>query len=200
MLSKLRIKGIQKKRKYIYGKQNHLCKSCGREFLLVLALEPVQEEKRLLVEGLLLERISLRGICRVVKVSLAWLIKYMAEELFDKLPEHIHVETEHAWKDVVIQRLEAEADEMSSFIGRKKNRQWIWVALDKGTKKVIAFHVGDRSKRSARKLWVAIPARYKKNGIFYTDLYVSYDRVIPKAQHRKISKKARLTNHVERLF
>ena len=58
------------------------------------------------------------------------------------------------------------------------------VALGAVTKKVIAFHVGDRSKRSAQKLWEAIPAAYRKNGIFYTDLYVSYDGVIPKAQHK----------------
>ena len=183
-----------------YGKQNHQCKNCGREFVLALELDPVPEEKKSLADELLLERISLRGICRVLNVSLAWLIEYMVTDLFDKLPEHIHIETGHDGKNVVIQRLEAEADEMFSYVGHKQNKQWIWVAIDASTRKVIAFYVGDRSKRSARRLWEAIPARYKTGGIFYTDLYVSYGGVIPKAQHKKINKRARLTNHVERLF
>ena len=183
-----------------YGKKNHQCKKCGREFIRVLEQEPVFEENKALTEKMLLEKIPLRGICRVLDVSLAWVAGYMVVDLFDKLPEHIHVELGHDGKDVIIHRLEAELDEMSSFVERKKNKQWIWVALDKATKKVIAFHVGDRNKRSARKLREAIPARYKKDGIFYTDLYASYEGVIPTAQHKRINKKARLTNHVERLF
>ena len=102
------------------------CKSCGREFVLHLELEPVSDENKSMVRGLLLERISLRGICRVLGVSLAWLIKYMVEELFDRLPEHVHLETEHEGKALVIQRLEAEVDEMFSFVGCKQNKQWIW--------------------------------------------------------------------------
>ena len=63
---------------------------------------------------------------------------------------------------------------------------------------VIAFHVGDRSKRSARQLWKAIPEAYQQKATFYTDQYVSYRGVIPTPQHREISKRARKTNHIER--
>jgi IS1 family transposase len=31
---------------------------------------------------------------------------------------------------VVIQRLEVEADAMESFVQKKANKQWIWLALD----------------------------------------------------------------------
>jgi hypothetical protein len=47
-------------------------------------------------------------------------------------------------------RLEAEADEMWSFVVSKENKQWIWIALDGATRQVIAFYVGDRSASSAR--------------------------------------------------
>ena len=33
---------------------------------------------------------------------------------------------------------------MSSFVGDKENKQWIWIALDMWTKQVIAFYVGER--------------------------------------------------------
>jgi transposase-like protein len=48
------------------GKQNHRCKLCGRAFVLILENTAITAEQRTLVERLLLERISLRGICRAV--------------------------------------------------------------------------------------------------------------------------------------
>jgi insertion element IS1 protein InsB len=63
---------------------------------------------------------------------------------------------------------------------------------------VIAFHVGDRSRRSATRLWAKIPQAYRQHATFYTDQYVVYAGVIPAAQHRAISTLARKTNHIER--
>ena len=42
-------------------------------------------------------------------------------------------------------RLEAEADETWSFVQKKANKQWIWIAMDATTRQIIAFHVGYRS-------------------------------------------------------
>jgi hypothetical protein len=33
------------------------------------------------------------------------------------------------------------------------NKQWLWIAMDATSRQVIAFHVGDRSRRSAQRLW-----------------------------------------------
>ncbi len=88
---------------------------------------------------------------------------------------------------------------MFGFVGNKKNKQWIWLAMDAKTRQVIAFYVGDRSKRSARKLWKAIPKAYKQNALFYTDKYEAYKGVIPADQHQPVSKQTRKTNHIERL-
>ena len=181
-----------------YGKQNYQCRRCGREFIVEVDRDTVSEEKQELVRKLLLERISLRGICRVMSVSLDWLLTYIVS-LYEELPEHLNVSVVHADNNVIIQCLEVEADEMLSFVGKKKNKKWIWLAMDVKTRQVIAFHVGDRSKRSARKLWNAIPEAYKQSARFYTDQYVSYRGVIPTPQHREISKRARKTNHIERL-
>ena len=63
---------------------------------------------------------------------------------------------------------------------------------------MIAFHVGDRSRKSAKRLWAKIPQAYRQHATFYTDQYVVYAGVIPVAQHRAISKLARKTNHIER--
>jgi IS1 family transposase len=157
----------------------------------------IAEETRALIERLLRERISLRGICRAVGVGLKWLLGFIVS-CFEALPEHLHVQPITSNADVMIQRLEVEADEMASFVQKKANKQWIWLALDTKTRQIIAFHVGDRSRHSARRLWAKMPQAYRQHATFYTDQYVVYDGVIPAAQHKAITKLARKTNHIER--
>ena len=70
--------------------------------------------------------------------------------------------------------------------------------MDTKSRQIIAFHVGDRSRKSARRLWAKIPLAYRQHATFHTDQYVVYEGVIPTAQHRAINKLARTTNHIER--
>ncbi len=179
------------------GKQNHQCKDCGRQFVDCFEQYLIPDDTRTLIERLLLERLSLRGICRAVGVGLKWLLEFIVN-CFEAMPDHLNVQPITGNADVMIQRLEVEADEMASFVQKKANKQWIWLAMDVKTRQVIAFHVGDRSRKSARKLWGKIPKAYRRYATFHTDQYVVYTGVIPAAQHRTISKKARKTNHIER--
>ena len=157
----------------------------------------VSDDTRALIERLLVERISLRGICRAMGVTLKWLLGFLVE-CIEALPDHLHVQPVTCKHNVMIQRLEVEADEMASFVPKKANKSWIWIAMDATSRQVIAFHAGDRSRRSAKRLWAKIPEAYRQHATFYTDQYVVYEGVIPAAQHRAISKLARKTNHVER--
>ncbi len=179
------------------GKQNHRCKLCGRAFVLLPENHLITEEQRTLIERLLLERISLRGICRAVGVGLRWLLEFMVAR-FQAAPEHLYVKPPAGTQAVILHRLEAEIDELWSFVGTKANRQWVWIAMNATTRQVIAFHVGDRSRQSAVALWEKIPPVYQERATFYTDQYEVYTGVIPPAQHRAITKRARKTNHVER--
>jgi insertion element IS1 protein InsB len=156
----------------------------------------ISHEQRTLIEHLLRERISLRGICRAVGVSLTWLLHFMVE-CFAACPDDLHVWLPNRPTDVVILRLEAEADEMWSFVQKKANRQWIWIGMDATTRQVLAFHVGDRSRDSAKELWAKIPVVYREQATFHTDQYEAYTGVIPAERHRAITKKARKTNHIE---
>ena len=73
------------------GKQNHRCKACGRQFVASAEERLIAREQRMLIEHLLCERISLRGICRAVGVSLTWLLHFMIEH-FAACPDHLHVQ------------------------------------------------------------------------------------------------------------
>jgi insertion element IS1 protein InsB len=70
--------------------------------------------------------------------------------------------------------------------------------MERATRQITAFHVGDRSRDSARQLWSNLPAVYREQATFYTDQYDVYKGVIPAAQHKAITKKARKTNRIER--
>jgi insertion element IS1 protein InsB len=169
------------------GKQNHQCQACGRQF--VHGFEPylVSDETRDLIERLLLERIALRGIGRAVQVGLKWLVGCIAN-CFEALPDHLHVQPISCNQDVMIQRLEVEADDMASFVQKKANKQWIWLAMDAKTHQIIAFHVRDRSRQSFKKLWAMIPQAYRQHATFSTEQYVVYQGVILAAQHDPIGK------------
>jgi insertion element IS1 protein InsB len=151
----------------------------------------------MLIANLLRERISLRGICRAVGVSLTWLFHYLVE-CFAACPAHLHVQRPRHPSAVWIHQLEAAADEVWSFVEKKANKQWIWLAMDAKSRQIIAFRVGDRSRERAKALWANLPEVYQHHATFHTEQYDVYTGVIPAERHKAISKKARKTNHIER--
>jgi insertion element IS1 protein InsB len=179
------------------GKQNHQCKDCGRQFVVDATHRVIDEEQRLLVERLLCEKISLRGICRALRVSICWLMNFMVAR-FAAAPTHLHVRPVTTSRGILIGCLAVEADEVWSFVQQKANPPWLWLAMDKETRQILAFHVGDRSRDSAKQVWINIPAVYREQAIFSTDHYAAYAGVIPTARYRAMTKFARNTNHIER--
>jgi len=109
-------------------------------------------------------------------------------QCFEALPDHLKVQPVTCQGVVMMQRLEVEADERARFIQKKANKPWIWMAMDTRSRQVIAFHVGDCSRKSAKRLWAKIPPAYRQYAMSYTDQSVVYEGVIPAAQHRAISK------------
>ncbi len=93
-----------------------------------------------------------------------------------------------------------EADELWSFVGSKREVWWVWVALDKDTRQVVAMVAGDRSERTARCLWDALPDDYRDEAIVATDFLAAYRAVVPEERHAAAGKEAGLTCHVERFW
>jgi hypothetical protein len=88
----------------------------------------VSDDTWALIERLLLERLSLRGLCRTVGVGLKWLLGFLVT-CFEDLPEHLNGRPITGNTDVMIQPLEVEADELVSFVQKKTNKQWIWLLV-----------------------------------------------------------------------
>ncbi len=90
-----------------------------------------------------------------------------------------------------------ELDELWSFVLKRANKRWIWIALCRATRQVVAYMVGDRSRATCRKLWGRIPLAYR-TAHCYSDFWEAYQLVIPAAQHTAAGKETGLTAHVER--
>jgi transposase-like protein len=52
-----------------HGKQNYLCRDCGRQFVDNPTWKAITTEQQGLIDRMLLERISLAGIARVLQIS-----------------------------------------------------------------------------------------------------------------------------------
>ena len=87
---------------------------------------------------------------------------------------------------------------MWSFVGNKENKQWIWFALERDSRKVVGLFVGDRDQSGAQGLWDSLPEAYKESALAYTDFWKAYEKIFPKEQLRQCSKQSGATNHIER--
>jgi insertion element IS1 protein InsB len=174
-----------------YGKQNHKCKSCKRQFVERRAPQALDMETT--VKKLLLERISLRGISRVVNKSIGWLMNFI-EKLYEQLGDELPLNLP---ENPQISLCRIEADEMWSYVGKKANKQWIWLALEQKTRQVVGFWIGPRSEEGAWGLWYSMPESIRNSAYFYTDNWDAYAAAFPSERHTN-SKYEGETNHVER--
>jgi IS1 family transposase len=90
-----------------------------------------------------------------------------------------------------------ELDELWSFVLKRASKRWIWIALCRATRQVVAYVIGDRSAATCRKLWARIPAAYR-TGHCFSDFWEAYQLVIPTEQHTAAGKESGFTAHVER--
>jgi IS1 family transposase len=90
-----------------------------------------------------------------------------------------------------------ELDELWSFVLKRANKRWVWIALCRATRQVVADVIGDRSRATCQKLWEQVPAVYRRAHC-YSDFWEAYQGVIPTQQHTAVGKETGLTAHVER--
>ena len=164
-----------------YGKQNHKCKDCGRQFVNNNQ-HTIRSTVRELIKRALLERNSLRAICRIFQVSLTWLQSF-AHAQWSRVPKNLGLSRKKIKRIKKLQVFGLQADEMWSFVGCRAQKRWIWIVFDPVHRVTIAYHIGDRSDRSARALFKKIPRRLRKCR-FETDDWDSYKKIFANTTHR----------------
>jgi IS1 family transposase/transposase-like protein len=180
---------LKKNGKAYNGKQKYYCHDC--QAYGVLNPEPhYSEERKEEIICAYQERGSLRGIERIFGVARQTVAKWIKEKV-KQLPD-LKESLKPAKPDDVL-----ELDELWSFVFIKTNKQWVWIALCRRTRQVVAFVIGDRSARTCQRLWNKIPDEYKSCQSF-SDFWEAYRKVFPEKNHKCVGKESGETSHVER--
>jgi insertion element IS1 protein InsB len=117
----------------------------------------------------------MRGVERIFGIARQTLARWILGEAA-QLPDWADT-LEDARPDDVL-----ELEELWSFVLRKSNQQWIWIALCRRTRQVVAHYIGDRSEKGCRKLWERIPDEYQQC-CSYGDFWQAYQKVFPGQTH-----------------
>ena len=72
------------------GTPKFACKACGRQFVEKARQHRISAETKVLIDKLLLERVSLAGIVRVTGVSARWLQDYVNGK-YNDVPKQVDV-------------------------------------------------------------------------------------------------------------
>ena len=173
------------------GAQKFRCNDCHRYGTLV-PQSPYEGDLRQSIEQAVTERLSLRGIERVFGVSRRTVSRWL-DRWITHLPPLEETLIEARPDDVL------ELDELWSFVGSKLQQRWLWLALCRRTRQVVAYWLGDRSETSAIHLWEQLPYDYARCHSF-SDKWEAYRHVFDHKRHRLVNKDEGETNHVERWF
>lgn len=92
-----------------------------------------------------------------------------------------------------------EVDELWSFVGSKEDKRWLWAALCRRTRQIVAFVLGDRSEQTCHRLWQTLPPAYRLCHSF-SDFWEAYALVFPAQTHRQVGKETGELAHIERWF
>ena len=76
--------------------------------------------------------------------------------------------------------------------------RWVWIALERETRRIVGLAFGDRSSETCVELWNSLPADYRKRAVLYSDFWSAYAEVLPKKRHFAVGKESGETAHIER--
>ena len=66
-------------------------------------------------------------------------------------------------------------DEVWTFLGASKHKVWLWLAVERESRRIVAWVLGDRSRATAWRLWQQLLAYRRGPRCWYlTDLWESY--------------------------
>jgi len=171
------------------GSAQYYCKDCGAHRVLEPATGYSAREKRRILDTYK-ERASLRGLERIFGVARQTVLQWL-KDWVRRLPDLKDTLLPPQADDVL------ELDELWSFVFKKDAKRWLWIALCRRTRQIVAFVIGDRSEKTCRRLWNKIPEPYRSCHSF-SDFWDAYQKVFSTETHQSVGKESGQTAHVER--
>jgi IS1 family transposase/transposase-like protein len=173
------------------GQAQYRCNDCRTHRVLEPRRKNKEADKTKALKACL-ERCSLRGVARIFQIGRDTLTDWIQEH-FEQLPSLPETLLPSKPDDTL------ELDEAWSFVAKKADKRWIWTAMCRRTRQIVACVIGDRSEDTCQKLWDAIPKNYRQ-AYCYSDFWQAYQNVIPAEQHSAVGKETGETAHMERWY
>ncbi len=171
--------------------QRVLCSDCGKSLVLNRKKKSYPDSSALVRS--FIERLSLCGVSRIFAIS--YYRVYHELNLTCLLLPNFKTQV----ADCKNNKYVLEFDELCGFCGKKENKQWLWAALCKQTRQIVAYVIGDRSELTFKRLLRKIPLAYLRCKS-YSDFWKSYKILCSKGNHRQVGKGSGKTNHIERYW
>ena len=134
------------------GKQNHQCKDCKRQFIgdHALSYQGCNSGITGKILHLMVRGSGVRDIAEVERISIGEVLRTLSESVYQIQPKQSHYEC-------------LEVDELWTFVGNKKNKQWLIYAYHRESGEIVAYVWGKRDLATVQRL----KARLKKLGVQY---------------------------------
>lgn len=166
------------------GSQNFYCQECRKQFQALYSYPGADPKTKRLAIEMTLHGSGIRDISNVLRLS--------PNSVVDKIRRHAKKIPEPSFR---VGFEEVEVDEFWSFVDkRKEQKRWVWYAYARRERKILAFHIGKRSRSACKSLFKKL--KELAIGRFYTDDYSAYAKVVPPEKH-SVGKQH--TTHIERL-
>jgi IS1 family transposase len=164
------------------GKQNFLCRSCGKQFQKQCQYAGCKLENKVLALKLLVRNSGIRAIETVLGVHRQTILRCLKQKADQcrLAPNQQHYGQE-------------QIDELWTFVKqRKKQKRWLFYAYARETDEILAWSWGTRSRETVRKLYEQIQKLFID--CFCSNDWPAFQEVFPKGKH-SIDKA--FTKHIE---
>ena len=116
--------------------QRYLCKACKKTFIKNYHNQAYHTQTNQNIISLIKESCGIRSISRLLQISTSTLLKRILNI------------AKNITKPIISKGGHYEVDEMRSYIKKKSRMIWIVYAMERSTKTVVSFNVGERTNRT----------------------------------------------------
>ena len=154
------------------GRQNFLCKDCGKQFQHEYFYQGANPSVKEGVKRSLLHGSGIRDCYKVWGVSLSTVLRLIEQEGKD-----LKIKPRQKYYNKI------QIDEMYSFVGNKSKKVWIFYAYAPETKEILAITMGKRTTKQLRSLMLQIKHLRITIDFYCTDGFSGFEALFPWEQH-----------------
>ena len=88
-----------------------------------------------------------------------------------------------------------ELDEMWTFVGQRRRKVWLWLPVERASRRIVAWVTDRRDEATARRLRQALPRRYRRHCWCFTDEWKAYVDVLPRWHPPSLRQRKRRHEH-----